>query len=183
MEGNDQNSDIKIIVLPETVKQKKEKEKKPKRNREITKHSVWTNNIDENKDLDEKGQRDMLNEIWNQSDKSKMIQKLIRQKIEGYKSQDVHKNLFDSSQFINLDEVVDKLENCQLKCFYCREQTLLLYALAHDQKQWTLERIDNSFGHNRNNVEIACLSCNIKRRTMYYEKYRFTKQVVWEKQL
>jgi hypothetical protein len=43
--------------------------------------------------------------------------------------------------------------------------------------QWTLERIDNDLGHNKNNVEIACLNCNLRRRTMYHERYLFTKEL------
>ena len=44
-------------------------------------------------------------------------------------------------------------------------------------KQWSLERIENQYGHNKENVEIACLSCNLGRRTMYHERYLFTKQL------
>jgi hypothetical protein len=40
-----------------------------------------------------------------------------------------------------------------------------------------VERIDNSIGHNRTNIVIACLDCNLHRRTMYYERYVFTKQL------
>ena len=57
----------------------------------------------------------------------------------------------------------------------------VLYEESRDPKQWTLERIDNSEGHNENNIEVACLTCNVRRRTMYHEKYRFTKQLTIQK--
>ena len=53
----------------------------------------------------------------------------------------------------------------------------LLYRHVRESTQWTLERIDNDHGHNRNNVEIACLGCNLRRRCMYHERFVFTKQL------
>jgi hypothetical protein len=64
-----------------------------------------------------------------------------------------------------------------MKCYYCKESVVLLYEYVRDPKQWTLERIDNSRGHNKDNVEIACLQCNLRRRCMYHERYLFTKQM------
>jgi hypothetical protein len=53
----------------------------------------------------------------------------------------------------------------------------ILYEHVREPKQWSLERIDNDYGHNKNNVEIACLSCNLRRKTMYHERFIFTKQL------
>jgi hypothetical protein len=78
--------------------------------------------------------------------------------------------------------VIQLLLTSQLRCFYCREDVLLLYEIVRDPKQWTLERVYNTKGHNKDNVEICCLSCNIKRRTMYHEKYKFTKQITFQKE-
>ena len=64
-----------------------------------------------------------------------------------------------------------------LNCFYCLEPVYIWYEIAREPKQWTVERIDNKFGHNIGNIEIACLSCNLKRRCMYHERYIFTKQI------
>ena len=46
-----------------------------------------------------------------------------------------------------------------------------------EEKQWSVERIDNNFGHNKENVTIACLECNLRRKTMYHERFKFTKQL------
>jgi hypothetical protein len=54
---------------------------------------------------------------------------------------------------------------------------MLFYENVREPKQWSLERIDNKEGHNYGNVEIACLSCNIGRRTMYQDRFIFTKQL------
>jgi hypothetical protein len=53
----------------------------------------------------------------------------------------------------------------------------ILYEYVRESNQWTLERLDNDFGHNKGNVEIACLNCNLRRRTMYHERYLFTKEL------
>ena len=57
----------------------------------------------------------------------------------------------------------------------------VLYKNVREPLQWTLERIDNDYGHNHDNVTIACLECNLRRRTMYHERYVFTKQLVIKK--
>lgn len=116
----------------------------------------------------------------NTSEDTEMIIQIRRQiqyKINGYKGQDIKKSLYDPALFINYDYVVSLLHQKSLRCFYCKEQTWLLYNAVREAKQWTLDRIDNSVGHNRGNVEIACLICNLRRRTMYHERYVFTKQL------
>jgi hypothetical protein len=105
------------------------------------------------------------------------IRRQIHYKLHSYRSQDVKKSLLDESQFVNYEYVIELLREKQLKCFYCKETVLLMYDAVRDSKQWTLDRMDNSMGHNRGNVEIACLICNLRRRTMYHERYVFTKQV------
>ena len=105
----------------------------------------------------------------------------IRRKIEGYRCQDLEKSKYNDLEFIVFKDVVQKLIQCKMICFYCQEKVKLLYLQVRDPKQWTLERIDNQVGHNCTNVEIACLSCNVRRRTMYHEKFRFTKQLVIQK--
>ena len=64
-----------------------------------------------------------------------------------------------------------------MKCKYCRESVFLLYKEVRDPKQWTLDRIDNNFGHNNDNVIICCLDCNLKRRNTNMNKFLFTKQL------
>jgi hypothetical protein len=105
------------------------------------------------------------------------IHRQINYKIHSYRSQDLKKSLYDESKFVDYTYVMELLREKQLLCFYCREPTSLMYETVREGKQWTLDRIDNSFGHNRGNVEIACLTCNLRRRTMYHERYVFTKQM------
>ena len=105
------------------------------------------------------------------------ILKELRNKIYGYKSQDIKKNLYSEEIFITIDSLIEKLIKCELQCYYCKNPVYVLYEYVRASKQWTLERIDNAYGHNVDNTEIACLSCNISRRCMYHERYVFTKQM------
>jgi hypothetical protein len=108
---------------------------------------------------------------------SDTMEKQILQKIAGYKAQDIHKNLFCEEKFVDMPKVLELLKKCENKCFYCKKRICILYENVREPMQWTLERIDNDFGHNKDNIEIACLNCNLHRRTMYHERYLFTKEL------
>ena len=62
-------------------------------------------------------------------------------------------------------------------CFYCKCETYILYEIVREHNQWTIDRIDNSLGHNNDNFVISCLGCNIKRRKTNSDKFLFTKQL------
>ena len=106
------------------------------------------------------------------------VKKNILQKMSSYRSQDVIKNKYNCEKFITYNEIIYKLRECNLKCFYCDKSFQLLYENVREPMQWSLERIDNNYGHNNDNTEIACLNCNLRRRTMYHERYRMTKKLV-----
>ena len=101
----------------------------------------------------------------------------IKNKINSYRSQDIIKKLYQENIFVDLEHVIKILFESKLDCFYCKKKVNIIYENVREPSQWTLERIDNSFGHNKDNVVIACLSCNLKRRTMYHERFVFTKQM------
>ncbi len=101
----------------------------------------------------------------------------IKKKISGYKSQDKNKEKYNPDIFVDLEFTLKLFESSDYKCYYCREKVLILYSFVREPMQWSLERIDNDYGHNKNNVVLACLSCNLHRRTMYHERYAFTKQL------
>lgn len=194
----DDELECKTIQMP-TKNNTRVKKKEPKfKKRMITHQRQWVNNIT-NDDIQFTGQLVFLvsrqesdkhgeeaeeeKEEKEENKKKSIMLRELRRKIDGYRHQDMLKNIFDASKFVDLDHVLELLRICDEKCFYCKESVKILYDVARDPKQWTLERIFNEKGHNKDNVEIACLSCNIKRRTMYYEKYRFTKQVKFVKEL
>jgi len=101
----------------------------------------------------------------------------LRTKQSGYKSQDKIKKIYDPSRFIQIQDIIHLLFASNLSCFYCKKWTTLFYENVREPRQWSLERLSNKEGHNKDNVVIACLECNMRRRTMYHERYIATKQL------
>ena len=105
------------------------------------------------------------------------VKKELERKIKSYRAQDIKKDKLNEEKLIKMDECIDKLVLSKMKCYYCNENMLLVYENVREGKQWTLDRIDNSIGHITENVVISCLDCNLKRRTMNDEKFKFSKQM------
>lgn len=100
----------------------------------------------------------------------------IKQKLSGYKNQDQIKNKYDPESFVDVSRVFDLLISCNMECHYCKKRVMLLYEYVREPLQWSLDRIDNSLGHTRNNLFIACLTCNLRRRCIKPERYELTKK-------
>lgn len=158
--------DIKSINI--ASKNKEIKLEKERKKRIISKTEKWMK----------------LNPVINQYDYIKdissincLVKSQIQDKIRGYKSQDNLKNKFCPEKIIDFEFVVELLQNSGMNCFYCKSDVLLLYENVREPRQWSIERIDNDMGHNKDNVKIACLNCNLRRRTMYFQRYLETKQL------
>jgi hypothetical protein len=177
----------KIVLFENKTIEKSEKNKikninttKEKTKRVIVDSDKWT--FTEN-DLNFENIIQVLNMIQKKEFTSeytnivKCIIQQLNQKINGYKSQDIHKKLLDLEKLVDLENVLQLLIQSNLECFYCKNKVKVLYEHVREPCQWTLDRIDNDYGHNKGNLEIACLSCNVRRRTMYADRYVFTKQL------
>ena len=105
------------------------------------------------------------------------LKREVERKINGYKNQDIKKKFLDENKIIKYEECLEKLVISKLKCYYCKKDCLLAYENVREEMQWTLDRLDNSIGHNKDNVVICCLKCNLKRRTLDDKKFKFTKQM------
>lgn len=124
----------------------------------------------------------LLNELCTSPSKCaeeshKILLSHLKTKQSGYRSQDVLKSIYDPDKFIKPEQIMRLLIDSDLKCYYCKKWTPIFYKYVRDSRQWTLERLSNSEGHNYDNVAIACLQCNMRRRTMYHERYLATKQL------
>jgi len=178
----------KYIYIPppttkkrESSKQLKLKPQEPKK-RIITTTTRWDFQPDQHTLEYQLSLLDELREWWKDPTNlpKKHIQltkQLIHSKWYGYRSQDIEKNVYCFDNFITEMDIVDLLVDSRLLCFYCRKEIQLLYEHVRETLQWSIERIDNKKGHNRGNVVIACLGCNLRRKTMYYERFRATKQM------
>ena len=118
-----------------------------------------------------KYQLELINKMYLDTNDD-FIKKLLITKLNGYKAQDIDKQKLEENKLITLDEVIELLVTSKLKCTYCKENVLLCYKNVREKKQWTLDRINNDFGHNKDNVLISCLDCNLKRRCIDMKKYK-----------
>jgi 5-methylcytosine-specific restriction endonuclease McrA len=123
-------------------------------------------------------------ELMMDPDNARLLSYIIREidmKRKAYIYQDKHHEIYDPRYSITTDRIVELLVAAELLCFYCREICQVTYKEAMCRRQWTLDRIDNNYGHNDTNVVIACLDCNLKRGTMDAERFRQGKQFTFRK--
>lgn len=104
------------------------------------------------------------------------IQELER-KIYNYRQQDLIKSILNPEKFIKFIDIINKLNECKLNCYYCNSDMFILYKNVRDPKQWTVDRINNSNGHNIDNIVLSCLECNLKRKNKNKDSFLFTKQL------
>ena len=110
-------------------------------------------------------------------EESRIMCQQLERKISSYKQQDVEKKVLDLEKILNLKNVIDKLIDCEMNCYYCTSKMYLLYEIVRESKQWTVDRINNDLGHNNDNFVVACLDCNLKRRCRTKEKFLFTQKL------
>jgi len=149
-----------------------------KKDKKRVESKKW-NNLDNFKDIDMKKQIELLNRLYldEEYEGKEFVKKEVQRKLSGYKNQDTKKLIYDNNYFISYENVLEKLVISKLKCYYCRCECKLMYENTREKKQWTLDRIDNDEGHNKDNVVICCLECNLKKGTMDDEKFKFAKQM------
>lgn len=112
---------------------------------------------------------------------SKYINTELKKKYNSYVQQDKHKKKYDNEKHITYKEMIEKLYQSKLKCYYCDMCVYLIYKDKVNRKQWSLERFDNNIGHYSINTCISCLDCNLKRRTSNHEYYKKYKSIVIKK--
>lgn len=174
--------DEKKIIINELTNGSKQIKKKEKEKRMRVETKTWGLNND---DLSFETQFTLLKMIFNKEITSEkvidkhiaMIVSHIKAKISSYKQQDILKSKLNDSEFVSLNDVIELLFESQMKCHYCSCETYLLYEVVRENKQWSLDRINNEIGHNRNNLLIACLECNLKRRRTNKDAFFFTKNL------
>jgi len=160
------------------INNKKIKTQKEKQKRVVTEEKKWNLHEDQ---LRYDYQWELVREIYENNithkEHCKLVLQQIHGKINGYRSQDLEKKKFDESFFCDEESIIESMIQCQNVCYYCKGRMVVLYEYVREPRQWTLDRLDNKFGHNKGNVVIACLQCNLRRKTMHHDRYVFTKEI------
>lgn len=84
--------------------------------------------------------------------------------VGNHRNRDIAKNLYDKDKHINIKYLLELKSICGDKCCHCG-CVLDWEDLVHKRRpnQVTLQRIDHTKGHWKENVVYACFSCNINR--------------------
>jgi hypothetical protein len=87
------------------------------------------------------------------------------------------------------DDILQLLEKQHNTCYVCNEEVLTLNWKNRCLYQFSIDRIDESFPHDRNNVLISCYFCNCRHRID--EEYKICtagchtepKDIIWRNQV
>lgn len=101
----------------------------------------------------------------------------IGAKVSGYRYQDTRKGKLDVDRLVTREDVVALIRAEAFRCCYCHRPVKIVYEHVRDPEQWTLDRIDNSRGHDRDNVLLCCLTCNLRRRCTHSERFALAKSI------
>jgi hypothetical protein len=138
---------------------------------------IWYRNISQENLANVNTQLAILRDLENQPN-APFLKSLVATKLKSYTEQDTKKKFaHDTGTTITVAETIDLLVASEMRCYYCQETAHFFYETVREPKQWTLERLNNEYPHTKDNVVIACLQCNLRRRCMNSERYRKTKQM------
>ncbi len=101
----------------------------------------------------------------------------ITRKRSGYIQQDKKNGIYHNDFIINMDDLILKMVESKMKCFYCIRECMFLYREIYTNNQWTLDRIDNNLGHTNKNTVICCLKCNLSRGNINHDRFVSSKQI------
>ena len=149
------------------------------KNKETKRKNIENLKKEEKEKLNDTSQVELLNKLYLEQEYSgvKFMKQEVNRKLLSYKNQDIKKNKFDQKKFITYEECLEKLVISKLKCYYCKKNCLIFYENKLEKQQWTLDRLNNDIGHEKNNVVICCYKCNVKRGRLDDNKFKFTKQL------
>jgi hypothetical protein len=85
------------------------------------------------------------------------LKKAIRRKLGGHLKSDQRSGIYDAKNFVTVEWTLKEMDRVQWRC---AERGCEIDRNPGSHHQWSIDRIDNSFGHVMNNCRIICLSCN-----------------------
>ena len=87
------------------------------------------------------------------------LRKVIQRNLVAYKRQDAAKGLRFN---LKVDHILELKEAQSNRCAAWNIELLWVYQ-PKDTQQFSVDRLDNTMGHTRDNTRLTCLECNRKR--------------------
>jgi hypothetical protein len=99
---------------------------------------------------------------------------LVEQKLYGHRRTDRNKGLYDEKKHIDFLHIRDLRIVQKNLCYYCN---IYMVDLHKKNEMFSIDRIDNKQGHNKDNCILACWRCNSYRGNdftcdEFYEKQK-----------
>jgi hypothetical protein len=91
-------------------------------------------------------------------------------KIANYKA--IDQKRFHREGNIDIKHVLKLLTQQDHKCFLCHVDLLVMFYKPHCSYQFSIDRIDNSKPHDKDNVRITCYDCNCN----FHSEYQYCPQ-------
>lgn len=111
----------------------------------------------------------------------KAIKNDIRAKLSVYRSADLKRwgsNCLTPENTPSWEDIALLMVGKKGRCFYCHSFYILCYKNIYDPLQWSVDRIDNSKPHIKENIVISCLGCNLRRRQRGHKDFYDIKNCV-----
>ena len=108
------------------------------------------------------------NEVVSASERGK-IKQYFAFKVNGYKQQDTSDGrTFEAKDYITADWISDEFEIIESKCCrICRTPYETIARNGEVRSNLTVDRIDNTLPHNKDNCQLLCDHCN-KTKSNHY---------------
>jgi len=90
--------------------------------------------------------------------------KNLKQKIESYKETDAKKGLKND---IDEEYIIGLIEKQNHMCHHCHKDLLVDDYERKGEKQYSVDRVNDSIGHTKTNVVISCWECNRKHTNIF----------------
>jgi len=109
------------------------------------------------------------------------IKSEIRSKLSVYRSGDLKRwgeKCLTNENTPSWEDIAMLMVGKRCRCFYCHSFYILCYKNVYDPLQWSVDRIDNSKPHIKENIVISCLGCNLRRRQRGHKDFYDIKNCV-----
>ena len=94
---------------------------------------------------------------------------------------DIKRGFYDANTHIDRPFIEQLLHDLEGKCVYCQSQMSSNSQTGGiDKTLMTIERIDNTQSHSKNNCTLCCMRCNATRANRYsFEEFLMMKYPLW----
>lgn len=97
----------------------------------------------------------------------------LRAKRRGYQEQDRGRG-WDPAFVLTERDMAEQMLVQKQRCWHCKTHIRVLYRDRYDPLQWSIDRMDNTRGHTRDNVVVSCMRCNLRRGKTAIHRFKGT---------